>query len=188
MDKFDSNLVNLHDTRADQSNLTGVHLRSTQEGATMLQAEVVDRIRELAGQGLGTKRIARRLGISRNTVRRYLTGAPVGFHERPAARLLDAATRNQVTSGEAHDPREQRVFAALKRLQLTHLRDTLAAVLSEAAKEGWTYLEFLDQILWREVDSKQGERIRMGMQIAHSPYVRTIEEFDSRPKPRWTRG
>ena len=96
MDKFDSDLVNLHDTRADQSNLTGVHLRSTQEDATMLQAEVVDRIRELAGQGLGTKRIARRLGISRNTVRRYLTGATVGFHERPAARLLDAATLNQV--------------------------------------------------------------------------------------------
>ena len=83
-----------------------------------------------------------------------------------------------ITSGEAHDPREQRVFAALKRLQLTHLRDTLAAVLSEAAKEEWTYLEFLDRILSREVDSKQGKRIRMGMQIAHFPYVRTIEEFD----------
>ena len=74
--------------------------------------------------------------------------------------------------------REERVFSALKRLQLSHLRDTLTAVLCEAAKEEWTYLEFLDQVLGREVDSKQGKRIRMGLQIAHFPCVRTIEEFD----------
>jgi DNA replication protein DnaC len=79
---------------------------------------------------------------------------------------------------DPHDPQEDRVFAALKRLQLTHLRETLAAVLSEAAKEEWTYLEFLDQILRREVDAKQGKRIRMAMQIAHFPCVRTIEGFD----------
>jgi DNA replication protein DnaC len=79
---------------------------------------------------------------------------------------------------DSHDPQEERVFAALKRLQLTHLRDTLAAMLSEAAKRQWTYLEFLDQILGREVDSKQGKRIQMGMQIAHFPCVRTIEAFD----------
>ena len=76
------------------------------------------------------------------------------------------------------DPQEERILAALKRLQLTHLRETLAAVLSQAAKEEWTYLEFLDQILRREVDAKQGKRIRMGMQIAHFPCVRTIEGFD----------
>jgi DNA replication protein DnaC len=79
---------------------------------------------------------------------------------------------------DPHDPQEERSFAALKRLQLTHLRETLAAVLSEAAKEEWTYLEFLDQILRRAVDAKQGKRIRMGMQIAHFPCVRTIEGFD----------
>ncbi len=50
---------------------------------------------------------------------------------------------------DPHDPQEERVFLALRRLQLPHLRDTLAAVLSEAAKEQWTYLEFLDQILGR---------------------------------------
>jgi DNA replication protein DnaC len=80
--------------------------------------------------------------------------------------------------GTLIDPREERVFAALKRLQLTHLRDTLASVLSEAAKQQWTYLEFLDQALGREVDAKQGKRTRMGMQIAHFPCIRTIEGFD----------
>jgi DNA replication protein DnaC len=82
------------------------------------------------------------------------------------------------TVNDSNDPREERVFAALKRLQLPHLRETIASVLSQAAKEQWTYLEFLDQILGREVDAKQGKRIRMGLQIAHFPCVRTIEGFD----------
>jgi DNA replication protein DnaC len=76
------------------------------------------------------------------------------------------------------DPQEERVLAALKRLQLTQLRDTLAAALSEAAKEKLTYLEFLDRILGREVHSKQGKRVQMGLQIAHFPCVRNIDEFD----------
>ena len=82
------------------------------------------------------------------------------------------------TLNDPNDPQEERVFAALKRLQLTHLRETLASVLSQAAKEQWTYLKFLEQILGREVDAKQGKRIQMGLQIAHFPCVRTIEGFD----------
>lgn len=76
------------------------------------------------------------------------------------------------------EPHQERVLAALKRLQLPHLRDTLAAVLSEAAREQWTYLEFLDRILGGEVDAKQGKRVRMALQIAHFPCVREIEGFD----------
>lgn len=81
------------------------------------------------------------------------------------------------------DPTEERVMIALKRLQLTHLRETLPAALTEAAKEEWTYLEFLDRVLQREVDSKQGKRVRMGLQIAHFPSVRTLEEFDFSLQP-----
>jgi DNA replication protein DnaC len=76
------------------------------------------------------------------------------------------------------DPQHERILAALKRLQLTHLRDTLQAVLAEAAKEQWTYLDFLDRILAREVETKQGKRVRMALQIAHFPCVRTIEGFN----------
>jgi transposase len=96
MDKIDSDLVNLHDTQVDQTDVTSVHLRTTQEDTRMLEPEVVDRIRELSGQGLGSKRIARQLGVSRNCVRRYLAGATVGFQERPAARRLDGATLREV--------------------------------------------------------------------------------------------
>ena len=62
----------------------------------MVKPEIVDRIRELAGQGLGSKRIAREVRVSRNSVRRYLAGATAGFQERPAARLLDAAALREI--------------------------------------------------------------------------------------------
>lgn len=81
------------------------------------------------------------------------------------------------------DPVEERVVNALKRLQLPHLRETLPALLSEAAKGEWTYLDFLDRALQREVDSKQGKRVRMGLQIAHFPSVRTLEGFDFSLQP-----
>lgn len=96
MDKFDSDLVNLQDMQADQTDVANVHLRTTQEDTRMLEPEVVDRIRELSGQGLGSKRIARMLGVSRNSVRRYLAGATVGFQERPAARRLDGDALREV--------------------------------------------------------------------------------------------
>lgn len=96
MENFDSESVNLHDEQAVQSILTNVHLQPMQEDTRMLEGIVVDRIHELAGQGLGSKRIARQLGVSRNSVRRYLAGAAVGFHERPAARRLDPATLTRV--------------------------------------------------------------------------------------------
>jgi transposase len=96
MDRSGSDLVNLPGTQAGQMDVTDVHLRTTQEDARMLEPEVVDRIRELSGQRFGSKRIARELGISRNTVRRYLAGAMVGFQERLAARRLDGPTLSEV--------------------------------------------------------------------------------------------
>src|SRR5262249_5394134 len=103
-----------------------------------------------------------------------------------AASLPDGAAANHLCRARGRrprmdtliDPQEDRVFTALKRLPLPRLRETLPAVLSEAAKEQWTYLEFLEQILRREVDAKKSKRVRMAMRIAHFPCVRTIEEFD----------
>ena len=106
MDNVDPDLVNLLDTQADRSDVTNVHLRSTQEDTRMLEPDVVDRIRELSGQGLGSKRIARQLGISRNSVRRYLAGATVGFQERLAAGASTAPRSVKSTSSSVPLPRE----------------------------------------------------------------------------------
>jgi DNA replication protein DnaC len=54
----------------------------------------------------------------------------------------------------------------------------LPAALSEAARQQWTYAEFLERILGRELDAREGKLVRIAMQIAQSPCVRTIEEFD----------
>jgi transposase len=93
---MDCDLVNLRETQADQTDGARVHLQTMQYDTRILEPEVVDRINELSGQGLGSKRIARRLRISRNSVRRYLAGATVGFQERPAARRLDSRTLREV--------------------------------------------------------------------------------------------
>lgn len=96
MDKFDSDPVHLHDPQVDPPEGSRVHLHPKQEDTRMLEPEVVERIRSLAADGLGSKRIARLLGVSRNSVRRYLAGADVGSRGRPAARRLDDAALREV--------------------------------------------------------------------------------------------
>lgn len=62
----------------------------------MVEAEVVQQMRHLDELGWGSKRIARELGVARNTVRRYLRdGAIPGVQVREEARAIDAVTREQ---------------------------------------------------------------------------------------------
>lgn len=96
MDKDEVDLVNLHVGQVRPPGRIEVPLPLGQEDHGMLKPEVVDRIREWAGQGIPVKQIARRLGIARNSVRRYLAGARVGFQDRPAARRLDEDTQREV--------------------------------------------------------------------------------------------
>lgn len=117
MDRPNADLVHLQATQVGQESAPPVPLRSPQEDARMLPSETVDRIHELVAQGLGAKRIARQLGIARNTVRRYLAGARVGFQERPAARRLDEPTRQEV----------QRLFATTAEGNAVVIQQELAA-------------------------------------------------------------
>jgi len=71
-----------------------------------------------------------------------------------------------------------RVVEHLRRLHLGHVEQRLDALLSDAAKNNQTYLDFLDGLLREEVAAKHGKRIAMGMQIAHFPAVKTLEQFD----------
>jgi DNA replication protein DnaC len=76
-----------------------------------------------------------------------------------------------------------RVVEHLQRLRLGFVAERLDAVLNEAAKREPTYLDFLDQILRQEVDAKQRKRVAMGVQIAHFPSVKTLEEFEFKFQP-----
>lgn len=62
----------------------------------VIDGELVATIRELAGRGVGSKAIARTVGVARNTVRRYLRQpiAP-GVQRRPAAQRLTDAARGE---------------------------------------------------------------------------------------------
>jgi DNA replication protein DnaC len=76
-----------------------------------------------------------------------------------------------------------RVRDSLQRLRLGHLAERLDALLSAAAREEPTYLHFLDNLLSDELGSKQRKRVTMGIQIAHFPGIKTLEEFDFKFQP-----
>jgi transposase len=85
--------------------LEGGSLVSPIQEVPVIEGELVATIRDLAGRGVGSKAIARTVGVARNTVRRYLRQliAP-GVQMRPAARrLTDDARRDARTlyEGEA---------------------------------------------------------------------------------------
>lgn len=64
--------------------------------APLIEPEAVRLIRELQAKGWGAKAIARELGITRNTVRRYLRGGAVAeVQVRPKARSLDEEAQRE---------------------------------------------------------------------------------------------
>ena len=75
------------------------------------------------------------------------------------------------------------VVDRLQQLRLPHVAERLDALLSAAAKSDATYLDFLDVILAEEVASKQSKRVQMGIQIAHFPSTKHLEDFDFKFQP-----
>ena len=71
-----------------------------------------------------------------------------------------------------------RVVEHLVRLRLGAVAQRLDSILSAAARGEPTYLDFLDQLLAEETEAKQKMRVAMGIQIAHFPTIKTLEELD----------
>jgi DNA replication protein DnaC len=76
-----------------------------------------------------------------------------------------------------------RVEERLVALRLGAVAQRLDGILSAAARAEPTYLDFLDQILAEETEAKQKKRVIMGIQIAHFPTVKTLDEFDFKSQP-----
>jgi DNA replication protein DnaC len=76
-----------------------------------------------------------------------------------------------------------RVLDHLGRLRLGRIAEQLDALLSAAARGEPTYLDFLDAILREEVGAKQRKRVAMGIQLAHFPTVKTLDDFDFKFQP-----
>ena len=80
-------------------------------------------------------------------------------------------------------PQLERVTRHLTRLQLVATRERLETLLQQAAKAESSYLDFLDRVLGEEVASKDEKRMKMGIQIAHFPLQRSLEDFDFTLQP-----
>ena len=78
---------------------------------------------------------------------------------------------------------QARVTEQLTRLRLGYLAERLDAVLADAARREPTYLEFLESVLRQEVEAKQRKRVAMGVQIAHFPGVKTLDDFEFKFQP-----
>jgi len=76
-----------------------------------------------------------------------------------------------------------RLEERLLKLRLGAVAQRLDAILSQAARNEPTYLDFLDQILAEETEAKQRKRVVMGIQIAHFPAIKTLEDFDFKFQP-----
>jgi DNA replication protein DnaC len=83
----------------------------------------------------------------------------------------------------SHELVHARVVDLLGRLRLRHVAERLDALLSAAARTEPTYLDFLDGVLREEAESKQRKRTAMGIQIAHFPAVKTLDDFDFKFQP-----
>jgi len=76
-----------------------------------------------------------------------------------------------------------RVLENLTRLRLRNVAERLDVVLSAAARNEPTYLDFIDALLREEVEAKQRKRVAMGITIAHFPAVKTLDDFDFKFQP-----
>jgi len=153
----------------------------------MVDSETVRLMKELSQRGWKLKRIARELGVARNTVRHYVRDdASAGLQKHIACRRLDEQQRAEArrllegpAAGNAVVVKrllcEQGVEASVRTVQRAvaeHRQERRAAQTEQ------TYLDFLDGLLREEVGSKQRKRIAMGIQIAHFPSHKTLDDFD----------
>lgn len=72
----------------------------------------------------------------------------------------------------------ERVQLALTRLKLSRIPGCLDTVAEEAARQSWTYVEFLDHLLDAEVSGRYEREVAMKTKLAHFPVVKTLDGFD----------
>lgn len=72
----------------------------------------------------------------------------------------------------------ERLKSAFDELGFIHIPQVYDHLAEEASKGSIPYLEFLDKLLWEEIDAKQQRAIKTNMKLAKLPYVKTIEEFE----------
>lgn len=81
------------------------------------------------------------------------------------------------------DPMYERVQHALQRLKLSEIASAVDRLAEQAAREQWSYLAFLDQLLATEQLARAGRDVAMKTKLARLPFVKTREQFDFAAQP-----
>lgn len=170
----------------------------------MLEAEAVRKMRGLAAQGWGAKRIARELGLARNTVRRYLRGGEAAeVQVRLAARRLDGTAQAEAVAlfdGPAEGNAvvvtqllaEQGVQASVRTVQRAvedrrreHQASTLASVRFETAPGRQMQIDFGQRRVWIG-----GNQVTVHFMVAVLSYSRRLfaKAFLSERQDAWLDG
>ena len=170
----------------------------------MIEPDSVRQLRELKQKGLGVKRIARELGIARNTVRRYLREGPAAeTQERPTARALDddgrrvalelfesEAQSNAIVLADLMRARGYAVSArTLQKLTSARRRELRAAALAsvryETAPGAQMQIDFGQKLVWLG-----RELVRVHLLVAVLSYSRRlfVKAFLAERQDDWREG
>jgi DNA replication protein DnaC len=68
--------------------------------------------------------------------------------------------------------------AILERLKLSRVSDDLDRLAEVAARDHWSYVEFLEHVLEGEVSARTERDVTMKTRLARFPFVKTLEQFD----------
>ena len=82
----------------------------------------------------------------------------------------------------------QHLQTLLERLKLTRVTERLDQLAEEAAKQSWTYVEFLERVLEGEVNARMERDVAMKTRLARFPFVKTLEQFDFAFQPALNEG
>jgi DNA replication protein DnaC len=66
----------------------------------------------------------------------------------------------------------------LQRLQLSRVPECLDQLAEVAAKEQWTYVQFLERLLETEVSARLERDVLMKTRLARFPFVKSLDQFD----------
>ena len=77
----------------------------------------------------------------------------------------------------------ERLTQACEILGLSHVPAVYDHHAEEASEGSISYLEFLDKLLWAEIEVKRSRAATTNLKLAKLPYVKTVDSFDFEFQP-----
>jgi transposase len=180
----------------------GVAPRSSE--VPVIEAKSVQELRDLHARGWGAKRIARELGLARNTVRRYLReGREAEVQTRPSARALDpegqraavalfdgeaegnAVVVTELLRARGYEVATRTVQKAVAARRREELAATVATVRYETAPGAQMQIDFGQKKVWIG-----GTLVRVYLLVAVLSYSRRlfVKAFLAERQDDWLEG